>query len=463
MGARHDRPARVLVIGGGISGLAAAHTLATSPDPPQITLVEADERLGGTILTTPFAGLPAVDAGPDAFLARVPEGLALAGAVGIGAGDITSPATGAAMVWWDGRMHRLPDGLVLGAPAGLVGLARSRLLTWHGKLRAAMEPLAPRHDIDDDDLGRLIRSRFGPEVLERLVGPLVGGINAGDPARMSTATVAPQLAAALRTHRSLLLGLRSTRRAATAGPVFIAPTAGMGALVEHLATALRSAGVDIRTAAAASPLEPAGRGWRSGEHEAEAVVVATPAAAAAHLLSGVAPDVARDLRSFEAASVAMVTLAFDATGVPPPSGSGYLVPRAAQRTISACSWASTKWAHWRRPGQLVVRASAGRMGAEEAVHLDDDALLAGVLADLRDQAGIRATPTAVRITRWPRSMPQYPPHHLDRVDDVEERLAHAAPGVVLAGAAYRGVGIPSCIRQAHRAVARAEARATAGH
>jgi oxygen-dependent protoporphyrinogen oxidase len=131
------------------------------------------------------------------------------------------------------------------------------------------------------------------------------------------------------------------------------------------------------------------------------------------------------------------------------------VPRGAQRTITACSWASEKWAHWRRPGQVLVRASVGRAGAEAAAHLDDDALLAGVLADLRVQAGIRAAPTAVRITRWPGSMPQYPPGHLSRVAELEEQLARAAPGVVLAGAAYRGVGIPACIRQAEQAAARA--------
>jgi oxygen-dependent protoporphyrinogen oxidase len=453
----------VLVIGGGISGLAAAHALTTSADPPRITLIEATERLGGVILTTPFAELPAIDAGPDAFLARVPEGLALAEAVGLTGAALTSPSTGAASVWWDGRLHPLPEGLVLGVPAGLTALARSRLLSTRGKLRAAAEPLLPRHDVDDD-LGLLIRSRFGPEVLERLVGPLVGGINAGDPDRMSIATVTPQLADALLRHRSLLLGLRAPRRAAArSGPVFVAPAAGMGALVEHVASALHAAGVDVRMGAPAAPLEREGRAWRSGGHEADAVVIATPASSAGDLLAAVAPDVARDLRSFEAVSVALVTLAFDAAEVPTPSGSGYLVPRRAQRTITACSWASTKWPHWRRPGQLLVRASAGRSGAEAPAHLDDAALLGGVLSDLRDQAGIRAAPTAVRITRWPRSMPQYPPGHLDRVADVEERLAEAAPGVVLAGAAYRGVGIPSCIRQAIRAAARAGARADVDH
>jgi oxygen-dependent protoporphyrinogen oxidase len=456
MAARRGGAERVLVIGGGITGLAAAQALVSGPAPPEITLLEADARLGGKILTTPFAGLPAIDAGPDAFLARVPEGVALAHAVGLGDADLTSPATGAASVWWDGRMHPLPERLVLGVPAGLSALARSRLLSWRGKARAAVEPLLPRRFMDDD-LGRTIAYRFGPEVLERLVGPLVGGINAGDPARMSTATVAPQLAEALHDHRSVLLGLRRARRRggrSPGEPVFVAPRAGMAALVDRLHVALANAGVELRTAEPAARLERTAGGWRSGAHEADAVVVATPARAAAQLVEAVAPDVAAGLATFDAVSVTLVTLAFDAADVRPPVGSGYLVPRAEQRTITACSWASTKWAHWRRPGQVIVRASVGRAGAEAAACQDDDVLLAAVLADLARQAGVRADPTGVRITRWPASMPQYPPGHLDRVDALDRRLRDAAPGVVLAGAAYRGIGIPACIRHAQRAATR---------
>jgi oxygen-dependent protoporphyrinogen oxidase len=463
MGVLPGRIERALVIGGGITGLTAAHALVSSPAPPRVTVLEADARLGGKVLTTPFAGLPAIDAGPDAFLARVPEGMALAHAVGFDDAELTSPATGAASVWWDGRMHRLPDGLVLGAPTGLGVVARSRLLSWRGKVRAAIEPLLPRRDVDDD-LGRAISTRFGGEVLERLVGPLVGGINAGDPARMSTATVAPQLEEALRNNRSVLLGLRRIRRRTTGtgqAPVFVAPRAGMGALVGRLCTALDVAGVRVIIGHAAAPLERAGASWRSGDHEADAVIVATPARAAAHLVRAAAPAVAAELAALEAVSVTMVTLAFDAAQVPPPGGSGYLVPRAAQRTITACSWASTKWAHWHRPGQVLVRVSVGRSGAEAAADLDDDELLDGVLADLSMQAGVRADPTEVRITRWPASMPQYPPGHLDRMTALDRQLADAAPGVVLAGAAYRGIGIPACIRSAHHAAAacrRASAR-----
>jgi protoporphyrinogen/coproporphyrinogen III oxidase len=443
---------RVLVIGGGITGLAAAHALATADPAAEITLLEADTRLGGKILTTPFAGLPAVDAGPDAFLARVREAVALARTLGFDDTELISPATGQASVWWDGRMHPLPEGLVLGVPTGVAALARSRLLSIGGKARAAAEPLLPRRPVDDD-LGRAIRSRFGGQILERLVGPLVGGINAGDPDRMSLAVVAPQLADAVARHRSLLFGLRPSRRTTTAGPVFLAPRAGMGALVDRLADALASRGVDVRMGTAASPIEPDGPGWRCGQFAADTVVVAVPAVPAAALLTPVAPEIAADLRHFEAVSVAMLTLAFDETTVPRFDGSGYLVPRHAQRTVTACSWASTKWPHWHRPGQVILRASVGRAGDEHTCDLDDEALLAGVLADLRTHVGLRGEPTHVRITRWPDSMPQYAPGHLGRVADIEARLTRTAPGIHLAGAAYRGIGIPACIR-AGQAVAR---------
>jgi oxygen-dependent protoporphyrinogen oxidase len=458
------RPRHVLVIGGGITGLAAAHTLATAEDAPRVTVLEADDRLGGKILTSPFAGLPAVDEGPDSLLARVPEALELCRQVGLG-GELVHPTGAPAYVWWGGQMHPLPEGLVLGVPAGVVGLIRSRLLSWRGTARAGLEPVLPgswaRERIEADDLGGIVRRRFGAEVLDRLVGPLVGGINAGDPACMSAAAVAPQLADAAARHRSLLLGLRADARSRAAsnggppGPVFAAPRAGVGALVERTAAAARALGVEIRTGCAATPLERHGSGWRCGDLEPDAVIVAVPARTASDLLRDVAPEAAGRLAGFDAVSVAMVTLAVPESGFTRAlDGSGYLVPRAAQRAVTACSWASTKWAHQRVPGQAVLRVSVGRAGDESAAGLDDDSLLAAVLTDLRHQMGLRTDPTEVRISRWPRGLPQYRPGHLDRVGELERRLAEEAPGVVLAGASYRGVGVPSCIRSA-RVAARA--------
>jgi oxygen-dependent protoporphyrinogen oxidase len=440
----------VAVVGGGITGLSAAYHLRhragdRSGPPPRVTLFEADERLGGKIRTSAFAGLPAVDEGADAFLARVPWALDLAHELGLD--DLVSPATGRAYVWWDGSLHPIPEGLVLGVPAGLASLARSHLLSWPGKARAVLEPLVRRGHPAADNLGALIEHRFGSEVLDRLVDPLIGSINAGDTRELSLAASAPQVAAGLDRSRSLLLGLRKDRGAVPAGPVFLAPVQGMEALV----VALRSAidGVEVVMGQPVEVLERrAEGGWVVQGTEVDAVILAVPAYEAARLLAVVSPGSAALLGAISYASVAMVTLALPEAAVGRAlDGSGHLVPKPAQRTLTAASWASTKWTHWRRPGQVVVRASVGRWGDEHAVDLDDGDLVEAVVVDLERHLGIDGGPTATRVTRWPRSFPQYAPGHLDRVADLERRLSVDAPGVVVAGAAYRGLGIPACIRQ----------------
>src|SRR6478672_10684155 len=236
----------VVVVGGGITGLSAAFELRRAADPPDVTVLEASDRLGGKILTTPFAGLPAVDAGPDSVLARVPWAVQLLRDLDLDA-ELVAPATGKASLWWHGELHPIPPGLVLGLPTGLPALARSRLLSWPGKARAAIEPLLPRTD-GDDDLGLTVRRRFGAEVYDRLVGPLVGSINAADPRRISLAATAPQIADAAARHRSLLLGLRPPAAApgTAPAPVFLTHPDGLGQVVHHLAARLRDAGVDLR-------------------------------------------------------------------------------------------------------------------------------------------------------------------------------------------------------------------------
>jgi oxygen-dependent protoporphyrinogen oxidase len=221
--------------------------------------------------------------------------------------------------------------------------------------------------------------------------------------------------------------------------------------MEAFVVALRSAldGVDMVTGQPVEVLERrAGGGWVVQGTEVDAVILALPAYDAARLLAVVSPGSAALLGAISYASVAMVTLALPEAAVGRAlDGSGHLVPKPVQRTLTAASWASTKWTHWRRPGQVVVRASAGRWGDEHAVDLDDGDLVEAVMVDLERHLGIDGGPTATRVTRWPRSFPQYAPGHLDRVADLERRLAVDAPGVVVAGAAYRGLGIPACIRQ----------------
>jgi oxygen-dependent protoporphyrinogen oxidase len=449
-----EQPRHVVVVGGGITGLTAAFELRRTADPPAVTVLEASDRLGGKILTTPFAGLPAVDAGPDSVLARVPWAVDLLRDLALD-DQLVAPATGKASLWWRGELHPIPPGLVLGLPTGLPALARSRLLSWPGKARAAVEPLLPRTS-GDDDLGLTVRRRFGSEVYDRLVGPLIGSINAADPQRISLAACAPQVAEAAARHRSLLLGLRANRPAAPGAPVFLTHPDGLGHVVHRLAVILRDDGVDLRVGQPAGTIIHDGERYRVGGLAADAVVLTVPADVAAAALDEVAPAAGPRLRAMRFASVAMVTLALADHAVGRHlDGSGYLVPAAAQRHITACSWASSKWAHLHRDGQVVLRASLGRDGDERALDLDDDALVAATLDDLRLHLGLRADPTAVRVSRWPRSFPQYEPGHLDRVAAIEASLP---AGVVVAGSSYRGLGIASCIRQGREAARTTVAR-----
>jgi oxygen-dependent protoporphyrinogen oxidase len=447
---------RVLVAGGGITGLTVARTLASSLPDASIELREAGDHLGGKIRTSPFAGLPAVDEGADAFLARVPHATALAREVGLG-DELVSPTGATASVWYDG-MHAIPEGLLLGVPADILRLARSDLLTWRGKARAALEPLLPRAD-PGDALGSLVRRRFGDEVQERLVDALVGSIYAADTDRFSLAMV-PQLAALAGRGRSLLLAARASRAAtpATAGPVFYAPRRGVGSLVDAVAADGRARGVAITTGRAVGALQPDGAGWRVDDERYDAVVLATPAAPTAPLVAGVAPAAAPLLAAMDHADVVLVTLAVPDWPERLRGRSGYLVPKPVQRRVTAASFGSQKWAHWQGGEGEVLRVSLGRDGRAVG-DLDDDAAIAVAVAEVGAHVGLDLAPTATRVSRWPGAFPQYRPGHRDWLARV---VAGLPPGVFVTGASYDGIGIPACIDQAHRTAAAVAAHVTGG-
>jgi oxygen-dependent protoporphyrinogen oxidase len=438
---------RVLVAGAGITGLATAHTLAGLLPDGHVEVWEADDRLGGKIRTTPFAGLDAVDEGADAFLARVPHATSLAREVGLG-DDLTSP-TGASAAVWYGGLHPIPEGLLLGVPADMLRLSRSPLLSWRGKARAALEPLLPRRDAGDS-IGRLVRARFGDEVHERLVDALVGSIYATDTDASSLAMV-PQLAALAGRGRSLLLGARALRAAAppAAGPIFHAPRRGMGSLVDAVAAAAAVGGVTITPGRPVHAVEADGPTWRVDGEPFDAVVLATPAAATAPLLAASTPEVARLLGTMEHASVVLVSLAVPHWPERLRGRSGYLVPKPVQQRVTAASFGSQKWAHWRGGTGEVVRVSIGRDGRSPD-DLDDEAVVRHAVDELGRHTGVDVQPNAVRISRWPGAFPQYRPHHREWLARVD---AARPPGLVLAGASYDGIGIPACIDQGRRAAA----------
>ncbi|MCU1502996.1 MAG: hemY [Ilumatobacteraceae bacterium] len=430
----------VVVVGGGIAGLAAAVALLSAPDPPRVTVLESDTRLGGKIRTSPFAELAAVDEGADAFLARVPWAAGFADRLGLRP-ELVSPQSGRAAVWWD-ELHDIPEGLLLGMPTGMLGLARTRLLTWSGKVRAATEPLRRRTSLEPDSLGGYVRSRFGAEVHHRLVDPLVGSIYAADTDRFSLAAV-PQIAELATRSRSVLLGARH-RPPAPNGPVFYAPSGGVGALVDAADAAVEAAGGTIRTGAPVTAVSVDGAGWCVDDVRADAVILACPAPAAVRLLGSLAADAAARLARIPTADVALLTLSVDAADWPArlAGRSGYLVPKPRQRLVTAASFGSQKWAHWDLPGKVVLRVSLGRDGLP-VLHLGDDQLLAGAVDDVGRHLGIELQPIDVRISRFPGAFPQYRPHHAELVAGAQAALP---PGIALAGASYHGIGIPACIR-----------------
>jgi oxygen-dependent protoporphyrinogen oxidase len=439
---------RVVVIGAGIAGLTAAFRLCATV---AVTVLDESTRPGGKVATEPFAGID-LDTGPDSFLARVPAAAELCRTLGLG-GDLVAPATGAAYLWTRRRLRRLPTGLVLGAPTDLVSLARSRVLSPMGTLRAGLDlvlPATPTRPADTS-VGHVIRSRLGAEAHLRLVDPLLGGINAGRTEHLSMAVVAPQLAVAAARHRSLIRSLRSAPPPAP-GPVFLTVQGGMSRLVAALAGRVgASPGSEIRLGEGAAALARDAGGWRVATTAgatvvADAVVVAVPAPVAARLLGTVSPTAASTLESIRYSSVVLTTLAYQADDVAHRlDGSGLLVPRVEGRLMTACSWTGSKWPHLATPGQVILRVSAGRAGDNRALDLNDGELVARLHGELAEAIGARRPPRQARVHRWVDAFPQFEPGHLDRVATIDEALAAEAAGIRVAGAAYRGVGLATCI------------------
>lgn len=447
---------RVVVVGAGIAGLAAAHRLLGRG--ARVTVLEASERVGGKLLPGEIAGAR-VDLGAESMLARRPEAVALAREVGL-TDRLRPPATATASLWTRDALRPMPKGHVMGVPGTAAALAG--VLSDEGLARIGQDAELPRTEVGDDvAVGAYVAARLGREVVDRLVEPLLGGVYAGDAYRISMRSAVPQLFQAARTHTSLTEGVREIQaRAATAqqtGPVFMGIEGGVGTLPLAVAESVRARGGEIRTGTPVTELrrEPAG-GWRivTGERElrADAVVVAVPAPAAARLLRAEAPGAAAELAGVEYVSMALITLAYRRAETGLPAGSGFLVPPVDGRTIKASTFASHKWG-WideENPDLTVLRTSVGRHGETEILGRDDAGLVEVSRHDLKAATGLDATPVATRVTRWQDGLPQYPVGHHARVSRVREHLA-ALPGLAVCGAAYDGVGIPACIASAYDA------------
>ncbi len=493
MTASDGRPGPVIaVVGAGIAGLAAAWELATADlppgsRPPTVLVLEADDRVGGKLAAAEFAGRT-VDLAADAFLGRRPEATELCEELGI-ADELVPVGASGASILARGRLRPMPTDLALGVPTRWWPLARSGLLNPAESVRAAKDlvkpHLASKRIMGDRAVADIVGDRLGRPVVDRLVDPLIGGINAGGVDHLSAAATFPALIAASLQPGSLMRALRRLPRPDAEAPVFWSLLEGTASLVDRLVDRLvdsESPGeVSIRTGVSVDAIDPhpdsAGspRRWGltlrgSGSSSVtggvgadlvvDGIVLAVPAPRAAVLLAPVAPVVAGILSTVEYASVAVVTMAIPADAIGGSlDGTGFLVPRTSlvngrRVLMTGCTYLSRKWPHLATPGRELIRVSVGRDGDERYQDLDDDEIAAAAFSELAGVLDIAGDPTDARVTRWEGAFPQYRVGHLIRVAKIEEGVADL-PGLAVAGAAYRGVGIPACIgsgRNAARAV-----------
>lgn len=441
-----------LIVGGGITGLAAAQRLAEGGAP--FVLVEASSRLGGKIATERVDGL-VIEGGPDCFLAAKPAGVALARSLGLAERlRGTNPTHRRTYVRRGGRLHELPEGLTGLVPSRIAPLLKTRVLSPLGRLRAGLELLIPRRtSTEDESIARFVTRRFGAEAYEWLVEPLLSGIFAGDGAALSLAATFPQLASLEREQGSILRAMLRrpappNRTPADAPPGFVTLAGGLGELVDALMARLPLGAVHCGIGVSAVARGRTGYRVTLGDGStiaAERLVLATPAHVSAGLLKLLDPALAGELAAIPFVSTATVSLAFSATAVPRPlDGYGYVSPRAEGGPLVACTWTSNKFPDRVPKGQVLVRFFIGRAGDEAIVDASDERLLDLARTELAQLSGVTAAPTVARVFRWPRSIPQYVVGHLDRLERIS-RLAAAHRGLLLAGASYRGVGIPDCI------------------
>jgi oxygen-dependent protoporphyrinogen oxidase len=476
---RTNAQPHVVIVGGGISGLAAAFFLRD--EAVRVTVLEGSSRLGGKLSVSEIGGV-AVDEGAEALLVTRPEGIALIAEAGL-SDQRTVPGPTSSALWTLGALRPLPRRQFMGVPSDMTELAKSGVLSDEGVARASQDlELPPTARDGDVPVAQYVGARLGQEVVDRLVDPLLGGVYAGRSAELSFDATLPALAAASRKHRSLAEAAQSllpSPAPASASPaqasgtraggsVFTTLAEGLGMLPAYLA---KVSGAEVRTAAMARELAPAGSGWRltvgsaatPEQFDADAVILAIPARPAGRLLADV-PGVSAAVTAFgeiSYASMAIVTLAYPRSAFPGPGlaalgWSGYLVPAVDGRVVKAATFSTVKWPHLAgatAPGcepLEIVRCSVGRIGEEALLQRADDDLAALAAAELAEATGVRGAPAATRVTRWGGALPQYTVGHLDRVATIRATVA-AQPGLAVCGAAYDGVGIPACVATARAA------------
>ncbi len=459
----------MVVVGGGIAGLAAAAGVRRTAPGARVVVLEGSPDVGGKLRLATVGGVT-VDVGAESMLNRRPEAVGLAREAGLG-GRLVHPATMAANLWSRGEMHPMPRTL-MGVPTDARALADSGVLSKAGLARVALDAVLPATHLDDRDVsvGWLIEERFGREVVDRLVEPLLGGVYAGHAREISARAAVPQVVALLDRDKSMMrAAAAATAQAGNRAdvPVFAGLRGGVGQLPAAVVDAFD---LEVRTDATVRDLaKAADGGWHlvvgpTTDAEivhADAVVLATPARSTARLLADVVPDAALELARIEYASMAIVTFAFARREFPEVAGSGFLVPPVDARRVKAATYSFAKWDWVREAGEgrgpggddlLVMRCSVGRHREEETLQVPDEELVTLAREDLCDAIGVCVKPVDGHVQRWGGALPQYAVGHSERVRRVRASVAEV-PGLAVCGAAYDGLGIPACIASAERAVA----------
>ena len=464
---------RVVIIGGGIAGLSTAWSLREhcSSAEFEIVLLEKNPRFGGNIRTERTDGF-LIEGGPDCFLSEKPWAMELCKRLGIDGKFLnTNDKNKKTFVLSGGSLHVLPEGVILMIPTKILPLAYSSLISWPGKFRMFLDLFVPRKkDTSDESLGDFVRRRLGKEALDKIAEPLVAGVHAGDPETMSVRASFPKFVQLEEESGSLIRGMvkkmaqaaahRKTAQPApgTAGAprrkltMFMTLKDGLSEMIDTLEARLsRMENTVLKKGVGAASIEKAGEKYRvnldgGGSMEADALVIAAPAWAAADLIDGKDAELAEKLRTIPYVSTATVSIAFKKKDIKHPlDGFGFVVPKIEKRRIMAATWTSVKFAHRAPDDSVLIRCFVGGSKNAELVTMDDAAMLRMVREELRDIMGIEAEPVLSRVFRWKSSMPQYTIGHEERVKWIEERLLKH-PGLHLTGSAYHGIGISDAIR-----------------
>ncbi len=464
----------MVIIGGGITGLAAAHRLieraAEDKQQLEVLLLEASERAGGVIRTHRRDGF-LLEGGPDAFISEKPEALSLARRIGLEKHLIeTNDVHRRSFIARGNKLLPVPEGFQLLAPSSFWPFLTSDIFSWSGKARMALDLVLPRrahpNGYDDESLAMFVRRRLGQQALERVAQPMVGGIYTADPEKLSLRATMPRFLLMEQQHRSLIRAMWHARRKQTQAEaqstsgarysLFLSFDGGMQMLVDRLIARLPEGSLQLKTKVESLAFDKALKQWRvqteSGTViKADGICLALPSYAAAGLLRETDALLADEMDAIAYASTATVNLAFRRADIPHPlDGFGFVVPFIEGRSTLACSFSSIKFAGRAPEGQALLRAFVGGALQPEKFALDEAAMLAAVLKDLRELLGIERPPLFSLVQKWPRSMAQYHLGHLEKVARIRERLT-ALPALQLAGNAYGGAGIPDCIRSGESA------------